>query len=140
MIDIVRGISIDESELVFQTSRSSGPGGQNVNKVSSRVTVLFDVGSCPSFSPELKDRIARRLRSRITKDGIMRVTSQVHRSQAANRQAAIHRLAELLRVALQRPAARKPTAVPHRSKLKRLENKARRSRLKKLRSGGGITD
>jgi len=140
MIDIARGVAIDENELVFQSSRSSGPGGQNVNKVSSRVTVLFDVNSCRSLSSEQKSRILRRLHSRATKDGVIHVSSQVHRSQAANRQAAIERLAELLSGALRRPAPRKPTAVPQRCRIKRLENKARRGRLKKLRSGDDIQD
>ncbi|HSV26745.1 MAG TPA: alternative ribosome rescue aminoacyl-tRNA hydrolase ArfB [Sedimentisphaerales bacterium] len=134
MIEIAAGVHISEDELVFEASRSSGPGGQNVNKVSSRITVLFDIASSPSLSDAQKALVSRRLGNRITTGGVLRVTSQQYRSQLANRQAAVERLAELLRVALVQRPPRKATVVPRSAKLGRLRAKAYRSRLKKLRS------
>jgi ribosome-associated protein len=134
MSEIIKGIHIDEGSLGFQASRSSGPGGQNVNKVNTRITVIFDVKACPSLSDEQKSRILARLRSRATAQGIIHVTSQSHRSQAANRNAAVERLFELLRVALTPRPRRKPTTVPYRAKQRRLEKKAKRGSLKKLRT------
>jgi ribosome-associated protein len=96
MIKIKPGIEIAENELVFRASRSSGPGGQNVNKLSTRVTVLFNVMNCRSLSEEQKKLILKRLSKRISKDGLIKVVSQRHRSQKANRQAATERLVELL--------------------------------------------
>jgi ribosome-associated protein len=136
MIEIAKGIHIKEEDLLFQASRSSGPGGQNVNKVSSRISVLFDVRACTSLSADQKALLLRRLSNRTTTGGILRVTSQAHRSQAANRQAAVNRLAELLREALVKRPVRKATATPRSAKLKRLQDKARHSRLKKMRAVG----
>ena len=84
MIEIARGVHIREEDLLFEASRSSGPGGQNVNKVSSRITVLFDVSACASLSQQQKAVILRRLKNRSTAGGVIRVTSQEHRSQPAN--------------------------------------------------------
>jgi ribosome-associated protein len=140
MIEIAKGICIDESDLVFHASRSSGPGGQNVNKVSTRITVLFDVRSFRFLSTDQKSRILGRLRNRATSEGFIRVTCQSSRSQASNRQAAVDRLAELLREALVQRTVRKPTQTPYRAKVKRLEKKARRSNLKRLRSAGDFSD
>ena len=136
MIELAKGVRIGENELHFQASRSGGPGGQNVNKVNTRITILFDVSSCMHLSREDKSRILNRLRNRATAEGIIHVTCQDYRSQAANRQAAIRRLTELLRGALARHPVRKPTSVPRSARLRRLENKAKRSSLKKLRSAG----
>jgi len=134
MIEIKNNISISEEELVFRFSRSGGPGGQNVNKVNTRVTVLFDAANCESFSDEQKRRILRRLSTRANKNGVIRVISQKHRTQKANRAAAVERLGELLREALKKRRVRKKTAVPERAKQKRLEEKKRRSMLKKQRT------
>lgn len=134
MIDIGHGIVIPKDALVFSASRSGGPGGQNVNKVSSRVTVFFDVANCDSVSADHKRRILSRLATRASKDGVIRVAAQRHRTQKANRQAAIERLAELLREALQRKPVRRKTPVPFRTKAKRLEDKRRRSLQKQQRS------
>jgi ribosome-associated protein len=140
MFEIAKGICVDEDDLVFQASRSSGPGGQNVNKVSTRMTVLFDVTSSKVLSADQKSRILGRLRNRATSEGSIRVTCQSSRSQASNRQAAIDRLAELLREALVVRTTRKPTKTPYRAKVKRLEGKARRGNLKRLRSAGDFSD
>lgn len=133
MIEIKDNIFICEDELVFKASRSAGPGGQNVNKLSTRVTVFFDVASTTSFSEEQKEQILKKLRTRASKDSVIRVASQKYRTQKANRNVALGRLQELLRVALETKPVRKRTRVPERAKQRRLEEKKRRSALKKLR-------
>ena len=134
MIEIRDDIFIREDSLVFKFSRSGGPGGQNVNKVNTRVTVFFDVAGCDIFSDSEKRRILKCLATRANKNGVVRVVSQRHRTQKANRQAAVERLGQLLREALKKKAVRKKTAVPERAKQKRLEEKKRRSLLKRQRA------
>jgi len=125
---------IEEEKLVFKFSRSGGPGGQNVNKVNTRVTVLFDVAGARGFSDSQKRRILKRLATRANKDGVIRVVSQKYRTQKANREAAVERLGELLRGALKKKAVRKKTAIPEYARQKRLEEKKRRSLLKRRRA------
>ena len=133
-VSINRQIQIPLSELRFTFSRSPGPGGQKVNKASTRVTLVFDVDASASLSDDQRRRIKRRLRSRITKDGHLRVVSQKSRSQHANREAARERFAELLRWALKRERKRKRTVVPEQAKELRLRDKKRRGILKDMRS------
>ena len=133
MIDIGNGIQIPEEQLSFVFSRSSGPGGQNVNKLSTRAAVLFDVANCPQLSAAQKNLIRKKLRTRINKEGVLRVVSQQSRTQAVNRQLATERLTELLTNALKRPPRRKKTKVPYSAKRKRLANKKHRGQQKKLR-------
>ncbi len=125
-----RGTLIAEEELIFKFSRGGGPGGQNVNKVNTRVTVLFDAANSGSFSDEQKERMLRRLASRADKDGV----SQQYRTQKANRDAAVERLEELLRGALKKKKMRKKTRVPASARRERLEKKKRRGFLKKQRA------
>jgi ribosome-associated protein len=134
MIKASRGIFISEDELVFKFSRGGGPGGQNVNKVNTRVTVLFDAANSGSFSDEQKGQILKRLASRADKNGVIRVVSQRYRTQKANRRAAVERLEELLRGALKKKAVRKKTRVPEAAKRERLEKKKRRGFLKRQRA------
>ncbi|HSL81594.1 MAG TPA: alternative ribosome rescue aminoacyl-tRNA hydrolase ArfB [Thermoanaerobaculia bacterium] len=133
MIEIAPTLTIPDSELEWKTSRSAGPGGQNVNKLETRVTVRFDVAGSPSLGEEERALIRGRLGSRITKAGVLQVSSQKHRTQAANREAAAARLAELLAGALETEAERKPTKVPKAARRRRLEEKRRRGRVKDLR-------
>ena len=128
------GIEILDEELLFTTSRSSGPGGQNVNKVSTRVTLLFDVEHSPSLSEEQRELIRGRLSGRINRQGILRVTSQRHRTQSANREAAVARFADLIAEALSEVPERVPTKVPAQVNQRRLEEKRRRSRVKQARA------
>lgn len=128
------------SELRFTAARSSGPGGQHVNKVETRVILSFDLAGSPSLSPEQKARIQERLASRVTKAGVLRVTAQRHRSQAANRKLAVERFASLLREALAEDAPRRPSKVPRRENRRRLAEKRRRGELKRLRSGDVDTE
>ncbi|HOI94817.1 MAG TPA: alternative ribosome rescue aminoacyl-tRNA hydrolase ArfB [Syntrophobacter fumaroxidans] len=136
MIRITNRISIPEEELSFTASLSSGPGGQNVNKLNTRVTLRFDLANSPSLSPEDKALIATRLATRIAKDGILRVVSQSTRSQHANRELAVERFVELLKSALKRAPVRKETRVSKAAKERRLEEKKLRSSVKRQRSKG----
>jgi ribosome-associated protein len=133
MLVINDRLSIDESELDWEFARSSGPGGQNVNKVETKVTLRFDVDASRSLRNDQKNRITERLATRITRDGVLRVTSQRHRTREANRHAAIARFIELIDDALTERTARKPTKVSRAAKKRRLENKKRRSQKKALR-------
>lgn len=135
VVSINPGLEIPMRELRFTTARSSGPGGQHVNKVETRVTLTFDVGASSSLNSEQKAQIREQLASRVTKAGVLRVTAQRHRSQAANRELVLERFAELLREALARDAPRRPTRVSPRAKRKRVAEKRRRGELKRLRSG-----
>jgi ribosome-associated protein len=127
-------ISIPEEELFFTASRSSGPGGQKVNKVSTRVTLWFDVLASPSLSQEEKERILEKLSTRINKEGRLWVTAQQSRSQSSNRELAKNRLAELLNEALIRPRARRKTRIPQRVREQRLTDKKKQGQLKAGRS------
>ena len=100
MIEIDDSLAIPDEEVSFVTSRSGGPGGQNVNKLETRVTLRFDLAASPSLTDEQKSRLRERLATRITRAGILHVTSQKHRTQAENREAAVARFAELLREGL----------------------------------------
>lgn len=130
MIAITDELLIPESELAFATARSGGPGGQNVNKVETRVTLLFDLDGSSRLSAEQKARVRERLAGRISKAGVVRVTCQRHRTQGGNRAGAVERFVELLRWALSEDPPRKATKVPPTAKARRLEAKRRRGRLK----------
>jgi ribosome-associated protein len=122
-ITLTASVAIRADELWFVASRSSGPGGQNVNKVSTRVTVLFDVAGSPSLTAEQRARIRERLATRVSGEGVLRVTSQRERSQSANREAAQARLVELLRGALAEQPPRRPTRAPRAARERRLAEK-----------------
>jgi len=134
MIEIKKGTSISEAFLSFKFSRSSGPGGQNVNKVNSRVTLFFDVVNCGSLTGPQKKRVLANLSSRANKKGQIRVVSQKYRTQKANRKAATNRLIDLLAEALSSRKVRRKTTVPQRAIESRLAGKKRRGKVKKLRT------
>ena len=133
-------MEIRPEDVTFVFSRSSGPGGQNVNKVSSRVTVLYDVGVQSCLTEGDKSRIRRRLASRIDRLGRVRVVCQRFRTQQANRRAALQRLGELIEQALRRPKPRRKTRVPRSAIERRLRNKKHQGQKKHLRRGGRGVD
>jgi len=122
-----------ENEFIFSTSRSSGPGGQNVNKVSSKVELRFNILHSSSFSESEKELLFRKLKNKINKEGGLLIVSQSERSQILNKQAAIERFYILISKALTIQKYRKATKPTFISKLKRLEEKKNRGSIKKLR-------
>ncbi|NVM21262.1 MAG: aminoacyl-tRNA hydrolase [Desulfobacterales bacterium] len=134
MLKVTDQVSIPEEELRFTASRSSGPGGQNVNKVNTRVTLWFDVANSPSLSVEQKERILSCLETRVNKKGVLRVVSQRYRTQTANRETAVERFLELLREALEEEKPRQKTKVSQPSRERRLHDKRRRALIKQQRS------
>lgn len=138
MLSINRRIFIDEADIEYSYSRSSGPGGQNVNKLNTRVTVLLDLARCQGLSDSDKKQIHKKLSSRINKDGKIRVVCQKYRTQKANRQKAVEKLSELLRDALKPKPIRRKTKIPRWAKEKRLEEKKKHSKIKKGRVKSGF--
>ena len=130
-------IPTDEVELT--AVRSQGPGGQNVNKVSSAIQLRFDVGAS-SLPPELKERVLALRDHRLTKGGVVVIKSQEHRSQDMNRMAALLRLHDLLELASLVQKPRKPTRPSRSSQVKRVESKVKRGQTKALRSKANFSD
>jgi len=130
---INKQLSIPESEFSFVASRSSGPGGQHVNKVSTRITLEFNVKTSPSLSEEQKQKLCDKLASRLTSEGVLQISSQTYRSQTANKREAISRCIELLAEVLKPRKKRKPVRVSRAAKYARLRAKKHRSEIKKMR-------
>lgn len=133
MITINSRISIPDDEVVITASRSSGPGGQNVNKVSTKVTLRFSIAGTARLSDEEKARIRSKLGTLITRDGSIVIHEESQRTQGANRKRVIEKFASLMRRALTVPKKRVPTRVSITQKRKRLDDKRIRSRKKRNR-------
>lgn len=134
MIQVTPSIAIDESEIEESFVRASGPGGQNVNKVSSAVQIRFDVRRSPSLPNDIAIRLMKLAGSRLTQDGVIVIVAQAQRSQKRNREEAVERLLELIRAAAVRPQIRRATKPTKASKERRLASKERRSGVKAGRS------
>ena len=133
MIRVTDSISIDDNELTEDFVRSSGPGGQNVNKLSTAVQLRFDLRHSPSLPNDVALRLMRLAGSRLTKEGVLVITAQRHRTQERNRQDARDRLIEMVRQAAVVPVKRRKTKPTKASREKRLESKKRRGNIKGLR-------
>jgi ribosome-associated protein len=133
MIPVTSHISIDEREIEESFVRSSGPGGQNVNKLSTAVQLRFDVRHSPSLPGDVRERLVRLAGSRMTNDGVLVIMAQRHRTQPRNREDALDRLIELIRQAAVRPVKRRPTKPTKASRERRIEGKKRRADTKHLR-------
>ena len=138
ILQINNEVRIPRSELSFRFSRSSGPGGQHVQKSSTRVELLFDVAHSPSLSDEQRARVLKRLASYADAEGVLHLVAQSERSQHRNREEVVERFEELMRKALKRRKRRKRTKPTAASKEQRLRKKKRRSEVKKLRKD--VTD
>lgn len=133
MIQVTPFLSIDENEIQEEFILSSGPGGQNVNKVATAVQLRFDVSNSPSLSPEIKERLIHLAGSRMTKDGVLIINARRFRTQEGNRQDALLRLVELIRQAAEKPRPRRKTTVKAAAKQRRLDEKRQRSTTKRMR-------
>ncbi len=133
MSPLDKSIVVDPKHLRFEAKRSSGPGGQHVNKVSTAITVCLDLDAYPSFTARQNRLIRRGLAGRISREGILRVTSRKHRSQYANRKAAFERLQALLAEALTPRRPRVPTKPRRGAVQKRLDQKTQRGQVKQRR-------
>ena len=132
---VTDSISIDDSELEESFVRSSGPGGQNVNKVSSAVQLRFDARRSPGLPNDVAVRLMKLAGSRLTKDGVIVLIAQEHRDQSRNRVEARERLFDLIRKAAVKPVVRRATKVPRAQKKKRVEGKKHRGQIKAMRGG-----
>jgi ribosome-associated protein len=137
MIRVTDRISIEDSELEERFVRASGPGGQNVNKLSSAVQLRFDVRGSPSLTADVRLRLERMAGRRLTRDGVIVIMAQRHRTQERNRQDARDRLIELIQQASVAPKPRRPTRPTRGSKERRLATKKNRSTIKNLRGTVG---
>ena len=133
MLQITPTLAIDESELEERFVRASGPGGQNVNKVSTAVELRFDAARSPNLTEEIRSRLKNLAGSRMTADGVLLIDAREHRTQRANRDEARNRLVALLRRATIRPKRRRKTTPTAGSKERRIETKKIRSSTKRHR-------
>lgn len=138
MIRITSQLAIGENEIELQFIRASGPGGQNVNKVSTAVQLRFDVAHSPSLPEDVRARLMKLAGNRLTNEGELLIEAKRHRTQERNRQDAIARLVELIRHATERPKPRIATKPTKASKKRRLETKRQRSETKQAR--GRVAD
>ena len=133
MIPITRNISIDEKEIEEEFILSSGPGGQNVNKVATAVQLRFDVRNSPSLPEDVRERLISLAGRRINRDGILIIKARRFRAQEKNRRDAINRLVDLIKRAVRPPKARRKTGPTPASKRRRLETKRHHGDIKRKR-------
>jgi ribosome-associated protein len=137
MLQVTPEIAIEDSEIEERFVRSSGPGGQNVNKVSSAVQLRFDVERSPSIDDRVRQRLRTLAGSRLTTDGVLVIDARRHRTQAQNREDARERLVELVRQAARQPTRRRPTRPTRAARERRVDAKKQRSERKQSRGRVG---
>ncbi len=140
MIRITPSIQLNDEEVELAYIRSSGPGGQNVNKVSTAVQLRFDVSRSPSLPAEVKQRLIRQAGRRLTAEGVLTIEARQYRSQERNRQAAMQRLVRLIQQATVPPKPRQKTKPSRAAILRRLDTKRKRSQIKRMRQDRGIVE
>jgi ribosome-associated protein len=140
VIRVTDSIAIDDGEVEVSFIRASGPGGQNVNKLATAVQLRFDVRHSPSLPADMRARMESLAGNRLTREGVLVITAQRHRTQERNRQDAIDRLVDLARRAAVRPRPRRPTRPTAGSRERRLEGKRRRSTIKGMRGPNPADD
>jgi ribosome-associated protein len=133
-VHIKNGIIIPDYELEITASRAGGPGGQHVNKTSTKITVRWNVKNTTVLTDEQKERVLQNLQSRLTEEGDLIIHNRESRSQQQNKEMALAQLAQMVRKALHVPKKRMKTRTPKAIKEARLQHKARRSEVKKMRS------
>ena len=133
MISITPTISLDESELIEEFIRASGPGGQNVNKVATAVQLRFDARHSPSLPDDVRARLMRLAGKRVNADGVLMIEASSYRTQEQNRADARARLIALIRQAAVKPKTRRKTLPARAAKQKRLDSKKRRASIKSMR-------
>ncbi len=133
MIEVTPTLKIEESEIQLDFIRASGPGGQNVNKVSSSVQLRFDVRNSPSLDPDVKERLIKLAGSRMTDEGILIIEAKRYRSQDQNRFDAIQRLINLIQKALEKPKIRRATRPSLTAKAARVGDKKKHGDIKRTR-------
>ena len=137
MLEITPEIRLNDDEIELAYIHAAGPGGQNVNKVSTAVQLRFNLKDSPSIPQEVKQRLAKLAGKRLTSGGFLIIESRQYRSQEQNRQAALERLVRLIRQANQTPKARRKTKPTRASILRRLATKRKRSEIKRMRHNIG---
>lgn len=133
MIEVTPDITLQDGEIELDFIRATGPGGQNINKVASAVQLRFDVVNSTSLPQQVRERLFKTARNRISSDGILIIEAKRYRSQERNRQDAIDRFIKMVKAATEEPKPRKPTKPSAEAKRSRLENKRRRGEKKRLR-------
>lgn len=132
-IHVLPTLTIPYEELYFHTSRSTGPGGQHVNRSQSKVALCFDVAHSPSLNAAQRARLLKKLSAFLDREGVLHLTAQTHRSQHQNKQAAVRRFRKLLQEALKPEKKRKPTKPSRAAVQRRRQAKRRQSEKKRMR-------